>query len=149
MRSDQPRDAGFTLIEVLVVLVILGLTAALVVARGPARSAGLEARAAASEVAQTLRLGRSLAIASDHPAAVMLDVSSHVLTLDGTPRALLPAGLPLADRMADGTEPRRAIFDFASDGSATGGIIALGSRTRRYLVTVDWLSGRVDVVDAP
>ena len=149
MRSKQSRDAGFTLIEVLVVLVILGLTAALVLARGPVRSAGMEARTAASEVAETLRLGRSVAIAGDRPAAVTLDVASHWLTLDGARRALLPASLPLAARMADGTEPRRAVFDFASDGSATGGTIALGTSARRILVTVDWLTGRVDVANAP
>jgi general secretion pathway protein H len=149
LRSKQSRDAGFTLIEVLVVLVILGLTAALVLARGPVRSAGMEARTAASEVAETLRLGRSVAIAGDRPAAVTLDVASHWLTLDGARRALLPASLPLAARMADGTEPRRAVFDFASDGSATGGTIALGTSARRILVTVDWLTGRVDVANAP
>jgi general secretion pathway protein H len=149
LRSKQSHDAGFTLIEVLVVLVILGLTAALVLARGPVRSAGMEARTAASEVAETLRLGRSVAIAGDRPAAVTLDVASHWLTLDGARRALLPASLPLAARMADGTEPRRAVFDFASDGSATGGTIALGTSARRILVTVDWLTGRVDVANAP
>jgi general secretion pathway protein H len=149
LRSKQSRDAGFTLIEVLVVLVILGLTAALVLARGPVRSAGMEARTAASEVAETLRLGRSVAIAGDRPAAVTIDVASHWLTLDGARRALLPASLPLAARMADGTEPRCAVFDFASDGSATGGTIALGTSARRILVTVDWLTGRVDVANAP
>jgi general secretion pathway protein H len=149
LRSKQSHDAGFTLIEVLVVLVILGLTAALVLARGPVRSAGMEARTAASEVAETLRLGRSVAIAGDRPAAVTIDVASHWLTLDGARRALLPASLPLAARMADGTEPRRAVFDFASDGSATGGTIALGTSARRILVTVDWLTGRVDVANAP
>jgi general secretion pathway protein H len=147
--NDKSGQAGFTLIEVLVVLVILGLTVALVLARGPARSPRLEARAAASEVAQTLRLGRSRAIADDRPAAVTLDVSSHWLTLDGVRQAALPVALPLAALMADGSRPRRAVFEFASDGSATGGTVALGSGARRLLVTVDWLTGRVDVVDAP
>ncbi len=147
-RNDRSGEAGFTLIEVLVVIVILGLTVALVVARGPARNAGLEARAAASEVVQTLRLGRSRAIAEDRPVAVMLDLPSHQLALDGAPRATLPGWLPLAARMDDGTRPRRAVFDFAPDGSATGGILVLGRPGRRFLVSVDWLTGRVDIADA-
>jgi general secretion pathway protein H len=149
LRSDTSRDAGFTLIEVLVVIVILGLAAVLVLAQGPARSAGLEARAAASEVAQTLRLGRAQAIATDRPAAVMLDITAHWLSLDGAPRAFLPAALPLAALMADGSRPRRAVFGFAPDGSATGGTVALGGPGRRILVTVDWLTGRVDIANAP
>ncbi len=148
-RSDRSGEAGFTLIEVLVVIVILGLTAVLVMARGPARSAGLEARAAASEVAQTLRLGRARAIASDRPAVVMLDLSSHALTLNGAPRAVLPAALPVAALLADGSQPRLAVFGFAPDGSATGGTVVLGRPGRRIRVSVDWLTGRVDVADAP
>jgi general secretion pathway protein H len=148
LRSDTSGEAGFTLIEVLVVIVILGLTAALVLARGPSRSAGLEARAAATEVAQTLRLGRSQAIATDRPTAVMLDVSTHWLMLNGAARGVLPAALPVAALMADGSRPRRAIFGFASDGSATGGTVVLGNPGQRILVTVNWLTGRVDVVNA-
>jgi general secretion pathway protein H len=147
-RSDRSGEAGFTLIEILVVIVILGLSVALVAARGPARNAGLEARAAASEVVQTLRLGRSRAIAEDRPVAVMLDLPSHHLALDGVPRANLPEWIPLAARMADGTAPRRAVFDFAPDGSATGGIVVMGTPGRRFLVSVDWLTGRVDIADA-
>jgi general secretion pathway protein H len=139
---------GFTLIELLVVIVILSLTAVLVIARGPARNAGLEARASASEVVETLRLARSRAIATDEQSAVILDLPTHHLLLDGAPRATLPAWLPLAARMTDGTEPRRAVFDFAPDGSATGGAVVLGEPGRRFLITVDWLTGRVDIANA-
>jgi hypothetical protein len=40
------------------------------------------------------------------------------------------------------------IFSFAPDGSATGGVIILGTPGRRILVGVDWLTGRVDIADA-
>jgi general secretion pathway protein H len=148
LRSDRATEAGFTLIELLVVIVIMGLTGALLLARGPSRSPGMEARAAASEVAQTFRLGRSRAIANDRPVLVMLDLPSHRLTMDGVARPPLPVWLPLAAKMADGSTPRRALFSFAPDGSATGGAVVLGMPGRRILVGVDWLSGRVDVANA-
>jgi general secretion pathway protein H len=146
--NKRSHETGFTLIEVLVVIVILGLAVALVAARGPARSPGLELRAAASDVVQTLRVGRSRAIAEDRPVAVTFDLASRRMSLDGVFRAALPGWIPLAARMADGTEPRRPIFDFAPDGSATGGFIVLGDRGRRILVSVDWLTGRVDIANA-
>ena len=108
----------------------------------------MHARAAASEVVQTLRIGRSRAIAEDRPVVVMLDLSSHRLALDGALRAALPAWLPVAAQMADGTAPRRAIFDFAPDGSATGGRVILGRPGRSVLFSVDLVTGRVDIADA-
>jgi general secretion pathway protein H len=145
--DSQPCEAGFTLIEVLVVIAILGLAAAILVARGPLRSPGLEARAAASEVAQTFRLGRSRAIAADRPVTVMLDPRSHRLLLDGALQPALPVWLPVTAVMADGTKPRLAIFGFSPDGSATGGTVALGLPGRRILVAIDWLTGRVEIAN--
>jgi general secretion pathway protein H len=134
------------LIEVLVVMVILGVALAVLVARGPLRSQGLDARAAASDLAQTLRLGRSRAIANDRAVPVVLDLPTRRLTLDGTPRFSLPASFALDVVMEDGSAPaRQAVFVFAPDGSATGGSIALALGARRLAVTVDWLTGRVDV----
>lgn len=138
------RDAGFTLIEMLVVLVILGMAGALLLARGPARSAGLEARAAASEILETLQLGRSRAIATNRPVMVTLGLHTHRLVLDGVPRPVLPNSITLAAVMADGRVPAGdAIFMFAPDGSASGGHVAVASGGRRIGMTVHWLTGRI------
>jgi general secretion pathway protein H len=141
-----PLDRGFTLIEMLVVIAILAAASAILVARGPARSPGLEARAAASDLAQTLRLGRSRAIAADRPVSVVLDLATHALTLDRAPRPALPGSVGLAAVMADGSVVRQqAVFVFAPDGSASGGQVLLGVGGRRLVVAVDWLTGRVGV----
>jgi general secretion pathway protein H len=139
-------DRGFTLIEMLVVIAILAAAAAILVARGPARSRGLEARAAASDLAQTLRLGRSRAIAADRDVRVVLDLQTHGLLLDGAARPALPGSVALAAVMADGgAARRRAVFVFAPDGSASGGQVVLAAGERRTVVAVDWLTGRVGV----
>jgi general secretion pathway protein H len=51
-------QAGFTLIEMIVLLVVIGLVLSLFIQRGPMRSPALEARVAADQVAQGLRLAR-------------------------------------------------------------------------------------------
>lgn len=61
---------GFTLIEMIVVLIALGLVLGLVIARVLAHSARLDRDAAGRQVVGVLRAARSLAIAGDRVAAV-------------------------------------------------------------------------------
>lgn len=149
------RDRGFTLIEVLVVVAVLGLALALLAARGPQRSAALDLRGAAEQVAGSLRLARARAIASNRMVGVTFDAAARSVRLDGTAPGVLPPGVGLSVTAtfsdagvgeAPGT-PVRAIR-FAPDGSSTGGRVLLDGRGRRVQVGVDWLTGRVSVADA-
>jgi general secretion pathway protein H len=144
-RTDHPA-AGFTLIEMIVVLVILGITLGLVMTRGPIHSSTLDARTAARQVAQTLRLARSKAIALDQPVSVSLDTRAHAVRIDGSPAQNLPRGVGLA--AASFTGQAIVAIRFAPDGSSSGGRIALGETGSLRLVMVDWLTGRVSVDDA-
>jgi general secretion pathway protein H len=141
--------AGFTLIEMLVVLTILGLTLALVAAHGPMRSAGLEMHSAAGQVADALRLARTRAIASNRRTRFSLDPAQHGFQIDGGALHTLPAQLAVLIS-ATGGPPRRDRIGgivFAPDGSSSGGSIELADGQRRTLISVDWLSGRITVAD--
>jgi general secretion pathway protein H len=144
--ATPPPTAGFTLIEMIVVLVILGITLGLVMTRGPIHSATLDARTAARQVAQTLRLARSKAIALDQPVSVTLDIGAHAMRIDGSPTQTLPRGIGLA--AASFTGQAIAAVRFAPDGSSSGARITLGEAGSLRLVIVDWLTGRVSVDDA-
>ncbi len=128
---------GFTLIEMLVVLVILGLSIALILARGPAQSGGFDLQSAAETVAQQLRLARSEAIATD-----------RITTFTGN--TALPPEVAMAMTTATGGKPRplRAI-SFAPDGSSSGGRVVLIARGHERQILVDWLTGRISLADAP
>ena len=67
------RSAGFTLIEMTVVLVVLGLLVGIVLSRGPAHSPALDTRGAADAIAETLRGARARAIAANREIAFHLD----------------------------------------------------------------------------
>jgi general secretion pathway protein H len=138
-------DAGFTLIEMLVVIVILGLTAAILLAHGPPHSIGMTERVAASEIVQSLRAARGAAIARGAPSVVALDTLDHRLLVDGVPQQPLPASLPLLLYPNNGPASRAATFVFAADGSARGGTILLGGRNHGLRIAIDWLTGRIDV----
>ena len=133
----------------LAVLVVLGLAAALLAMHGPQRSATLDLRTAVQQVAGTLRLARTRAIAANRPVGVTFDVATRSVRLDGTQPGTLPAGIGMVVTATFGETAgqRLAAIRFAPDGSSTGGRVELQGRGRRVQVGVDWLTGRVSVAD--
>lgn len=138
--TSERRLAGFTLIETIVVLAILGLALGIVAGFLPKRNDTLELRTASGQVAGILRLARARAISESRPVRVMAAADGHGVMVDGTKRPVLPA---VVLRMAGPPEIR-----FAPDGSASGGGIQVVGAKRSSLVRVDWLTGRVRVADA-
>ena len=88
IQRDDP--AGFTLLELLVALAVLGLVLGIVVTRGPMRSAALELRAASGELAGALRSARARAIVSDRTVLLMIDTAKHQYQTAGDPPRPLP-----------------------------------------------------------
>ena len=144
------RERGFTLIEMLVVLVVLGLSAGLLLGRGPSRSPTLDARTAAGQIAQGLRLARSQAITRSRTEMFVLDLEQGAYRIgDGPPQAL-PRGLGLTlTAVAEHTAGSSlGGIAFLADGSSTGGRIGVLAGAAQLTVAVDWLTGRVSVADA-
>jgi len=140
--------SGFTLLEMLVVLVILGLSLAVVV---PAINKGLggSLEDAARDLQVGLRKARSEAVLNKRSVALWVDVRSKSFGLDsGRGKRSLPRGLEISARVAD-SENRgsRASVRFFPDGSSTGGRIRLRKGEGSVAVDVDWLTGRVSIRD--
>jgi general secretion pathway protein H len=149
MTAIGHRQAGFTLIEVIVVFAILGLVLVLIVGYKPPWSGGLGTRAAAGQLAAALRLARSEAIARDRPVAVVIDVAAHRYRVGEGPGRPLPSALTM-ELLTVAGERRTAAesaIRFNPDGSSTGGRITVGDAARKVAVGVDWLTGRVSVAD--
>lgn len=140
-------QAGFTLLEMLVVIVLLGLALGIVLQRGPVRSPAVELRAVAGEMARTLRQARAQAVATNRTVAIRFDLPGHAYAVDSGERRALPAALSI--RFTSVTPGARTGgapgIGFAPDGSSSGGFIAFGEGARTVDVTVDWLTGRVGV----
>jgi general secretion pathway protein H len=142
------RQAGFTLLEMLVVVAILGFALGLIVTRGPMRSPALEMQAAVNDVAHGLRLARSKAIATNSPARLTVDLGQRTFRIDNGAVSTLPSSLTVAmTAVSEETVGQRlAAIRFNGDGSASGGRIELTDGQRRAQVGVDWLTGRISVV---
>src|SRR5271169_5379825 len=81
--SGAGKQGGFTLIELVVALAVMGLALVLIVGYKAPWSSGLGLEGTASELASGLRLARSQAIADNQPVAFSLDLAGHRYRVGG------------------------------------------------------------------
>ncbi|MBK1694768.1 type II secretion system protein GspH [Chromatium weissei] len=139
------RHAGFTLVELLVVLAIAALLMTAVPALFSAAFPGLELKSAARRTAATLRLARESAIRQGAETELQVNVETRQLTLAGYRQLNLPSTLTLQLETAarDMHDEQRGVMRFFPDGSATGGRIILAYQNHGYQIGVTWLTGRI------
>jgi general secretion pathway protein H len=132
----------------MVVLVIAAIAYAVLLSAPLGKASAADLKAAARTLASGLRQAQTTAMATRKDAVLTIDVESreYVTTLDTTPRKL-PENLELKLYAAQSevSSERRGSIRFYPDGSSTGGRITVGAGERKYLVDVDWLTGRVSI----
>ena len=144
-------DEGFTLIEMIVVLTILGLMLTLVMSAVKPVSPATHAHAAAQTIAGALRSAHAEALSENRSVSFSLDLVSRSYRMDSGPVQTLPNDLQVSlltsrdQLVADGVGRIR----FDPDGGSTGGRVTIAGGDRVWFVGVDWLSGRVSVEEKP
>ena len=144
------RSRGFTILELLVVLVIGAIAYSILLGvpfRGPSVA---DLKAASRTLAAGLRQAQSTALATRRDALLTLDLEAREFEVTGGqgPRALpRELELKLYTAQQEVASERKGAIRFYPDGSSTGGRITVASGERKYLVDVDWLTGRVTIGD--
>jgi general secretion pathway protein H len=138
---------GFSLLEILLVLVILAIAASLIV---PAlvKPAGTQLRTAAGSVAAGLRLARNAAVDSHEDVQFVVHLDRKVFVVGSSARERkFPEEMAVSvfTARSEVLGERRAAIRFFADGSSTGGRITLTQGERRYYIDVDWMTGQVQV----
>lgn len=136
------KDWGFTLIELVIVLAIVGLTLAIAVPLLTRSFGGAALNAAASEIRSTVNEARSTAIAEDRTVVFRGD----------------PGGGYWVDRnhfalpLMNGAQPLRvatlggAQISFFPSGGSSGGRIVVSSGGGERRIAVDALTGRASEI---
>lgn len=142
--------AGFTLIELLVVTVIMLLAYSLAAPMLSTGVSGAELKASARQLAAGLRKVRSEAILRKSEAALTIDVEQRQFMLSGDTRIYrLPAKIDfsLFTVQSGLVNDKVGSIRFYPDGGSTGGRVTLVQNGRKYQVDVDWMTGRVAILD--
>ena len=140
------RAAGFTLIEVLAVMLIIALVASLAVTMMPGTGRA-RLKALTLQTAALLRRERLGAMMTGRERGVSLDGERRVLVGDGGDVVPLPGDVILdilgADALWSG---RQAVVLFHPDGASTGAVLKLSREKTEYEIRVNWYTGGVAIV---
>ena len=142
------HQRAFTLLEVILVLVIAAIAYVAVLSLPSRGASAADLKAAARTLAAGLRHAQTMAMATRRDSALTIDVESREFTVAGDDAVReLPKQLELKlyTAQSEVTSERRGAIRFYPDGSSTGGRITVSSGQRKYLVDVDWLTGRVSI----
>jgi general secretion pathway protein H len=144
----QSRQHGFTLVEVLAVLVVLAIAAGLVGVRLGARHGGEVLQAAAYELASRCRAARSGAIRRGSDQTIVIDMANRLVTAgDDAPPLRIAEEISIFSETSAMERRSRDVVGirFFANGASTGGKVRLATGKRAYEVRVNWLTGRVVV----
>ena len=150
MATKRVGQHGFTLLELLVVLVIAVLLVAVVPPLISGMSGATELRSAARQLAAGLRFARNEAVTRQREAVLTLDLSKHRFAISGDPREIaLPESLSLHLYTAQSELLDQATGNirFFPDGSSTGGAVTVSGPKLAYRINVDWLTGAIAIVE--
>ena len=142
-RSITCRGKGFTLVELLVVLVIATLVLALVGTSISRSVSGAELRTAANKLAASLRYTRTRAILDKQEQVFLVDTENRRYQAPLRPPVELPEGMDVELMTARSELTAESVggIRFYPDGGSTGGYVRLDANGRIYRVNVAWLTG--------
>ncbi|MFN3703247.1 type II secretion system protein XpsH [Thermomonas sp.] len=141
------RPAGFTLLEMLVVLALIAAASVLAMAAFGDGLRGARLQAAAKEVAAQLRFTRARAIASGVPQEFVIDPGARTWHAPNGRHGRLPDTGEVVFTGARDLQPTagEGAVRFFPDGAATGGRVRLAANGGGWDVDVAWLTGEVRV----
>jgi general secretion pathway protein H len=143
--SNADARAGFTLIEMMAVMMIVALVASLVIAMVPGTGrAGL--KAVVMNTVALLRRERLGAILTSSERHVSLDGERRVLVGDGGDTVAIPSDVMVDVLGANALwAGRLAVASFHPDGASSGAAIKFSREGVEYEVRVNWYTGGVAI----
>ena len=141
-------NQGFTLLELLVVLAIVGLIAAIALPNLRLPGFASDAAVAARQIASGLAEARQAAIFENRESRLVLDMENKTFAVGSKPAVQLAEiqKLTLLTTERDIVDESRGAIRFFPDGSTGGGEISIrDSSGATAAIKVNWLTGRISL----
>ncbi len=145
---------GFTLIEIIVVLFIIGIATGLVgIMISGGRSGGLEVRTFAKEISNVFRYARSHAVSEKKIYCFVIDREKHSISLFVEPVDYSKIELVLEKEIPDDmqinvldADEESQFIEFFPYGNSSGGVIEISNEKGvTYLIRINSITGKLEV----
>lgn len=152
VHSNSPKKTqqGFTLLELIIVLVVSVLGFAAVGSNISSGNQSTRLQAAARDMASALRYAHGQALVTRQPVSVSVNLDENSYRISNKDKVyFMDEQIEISVVVAEEEmqEGKEASIRFFADGSATGGRITLewGKQLRR--IDVNWITGAVAISD--
>jgi general secretion pathway protein H len=148
MKCRLVNIEGFTLLEILIVLMIMSLLLTLVPPLFSNALPSLTLKAVANDLSQDMSYLRNIAILKAKKSQVVIDPETGSYSSADKDRGdvkVLPKGIAINAsyiglRKADDKKP---VIAFFADGSSSGGVITISQEEQAYSIVIDWITGNI------
>ncbi|MCC6559967.1 MAG: GspH/FimT family pseudopilin [Xanthomonadales bacterium] len=141
------RQRGFSLVELVAVLMLIAIVAGTAALSISGSLAGAKIRAAVRDLTAALRQTRGLAIVKGEERSLEIDVEARTYQVPGKNPVQLPEELQmkLLTAATEQTGDSRGMIRFFPDGSSSGGRVTLTRDRHEWRVEIAWLTGEVRI----
>jgi general secretion pathway protein H len=138
-------QSGYTLVEMLVVLVLLGMATAISLPYATSSGQAQKLDATASQLAALFRQAQTLAYVTNKDVKVSFERDSRKwLVNDGSPQLQLDQSLSITALTVEGQVSEKQIsYRFFPVGGSSGGRVVLEANKNKVVVDLNWLTGAV------
>jgi len=171
--GSKVKQQGFTLLELLIVLMLISLVVGIVAPRLGGSLGGVQVKAAVNKLSAMLRYARNVAVTSQKTRVVSFDIELNRVILEGIEESVpadereisemshkvygrklyqLPEGVKIekvSGNHGSGTSGEEffKLYFYPSGNSSGGEVVLSGKRNNLYRIKIDFLTGLVDASD--
>ena len=148
LKLSAQKQTGFTLIEVIVVMVMIAVLAGMV-ASGMTDSLGkAKIRAVSKNLVSAMRYTRGQAIVKHEQKTITFNVEDKTYQAPRKKIVHIPDEIDINVYTADSevADETTGSIRFFSDGSSTGGWVKLTHKNKIWKINVNWLTGEIAMI---